>query len=490
MKVLFLPNSTIPVKVCNHRYGAKATVSQNTDLYLPPSAVAAEMIGFKHNICPTYFLNAIASNNISGVVASSRCAFGMYFLTAYWFNGSSVTGIPDYSATAWTSAGVNVFQGAVLGASKPARYPNHGQEMYDISGGVYGYDYNTNTVGTNNLQEAKLLSDFLSNQFEDQVGKRPSTISYQNGELGVAPFLVNKYLLGRNSDSTPPVGDGRTAYGYDKKNATYLGYPNVAFDKADRICQASTTRFWDNGKNLAHAIDQVSKTIVNGGWYNDFIHFHSAYNLGTFNTVEDLYASINATIGAEFVWRSGMDEAAEYMFLREGIEKTVANEKNGKVYCFLHVSDLLANNYDKITTNISVEVDLSTSALAGKFIQSNAGQIRSLSVDKYVIDFRLNDLKEGVYSFVLSEAIEGNDYLDFSLPIISTSLNGDVLTVTTDKPTRAVLFSKVDATAYNYQATQRSNDLATTHSFDITGLSAVCVGAITETKQSALITLQ
>lgn len=485
MKVQFIPESNFPARVCSHRYGALATISQCTDLYSTPSSYAAEMIGFKHNISPTFFLRLTSENDIQDVVDTGRCGWGVYFLTAYWYSAGAMRGIPDYDATTWTSAGQSAFSNAVAGQPKPARFPNHGQELYDVSGGVYGYDYETETAGSNGLNEITGLADALSMSFFNQTGKTASVISYQNGEVGIAPFLIAKYLAGRNSDATSS-GNGRTAYGKDKAVNQYLGTPDVDLSKLDRISQASTTRFWDNGKNLVYCQSQIDATILNRGWYNDFIHYHSAFNAGTFDDVEEFYQMINEATANDFVWKCGYEEAMEYMWLRESIEIVVGNYKNGKARVYLRVSEVLEGMYNLISTPISVEIDLGETPLSGKDVKSNYGQILSLGADKYVIDVPLNKLRDGVFSFIVEEA-ESQDYLNFAIPEGSMSINENTVTVTTDLPTRAVLFTQDGEGIYDISISERDNVLSTTHVFDITGLDPTGVGIISKECQSNFI---
>lgn len=502
MRVSLLPPNNVPVKVCNHRFGALATVSHCTDQLLSPSRFSAELSAFKHNIGITSFIGSIhgESDGAKEMLETGRWGFGTYFPTAYWHNGTSVTVIPDYNATAWTAAGVSAFSGALLGATKTTRYPNHGQQMFDISGGIYGYDSVTEQPGTNELQEITKLAEFANNVFKSQTGKNASVMSYQNGEYGCAPFILDYFLAGRSSIYTAAsMGvDGRTTYGYDKYNEEYLGLPQISVTFEDRIKQAITTRYWDTwkpsgegGKAGAKAFcaAQLNKTILNGGWYTDFIHYHQAYSDGTFDSVDDFFGFLNDTIGSNFVWRGGFEEAMEYMFLRESIETTVGYEKDGKVTVFMQVSDLLAGKYDKIQTPISIEVDLSSTSLSGKSIKCRSGTIRSIGGDLYIIETRLMNLIDGIYSFIIEES-DTADYIDLSLPSATSDVTSNVLNITSSMPTKCVLFRQTGIHDFDCEVLFRSNDLSLTHEFEITGISDnLYAGVITEYKQSTLISI-
>lgn len=480
-----MPKASIPISICNHRFGAKATLTQETDRYMIATAITMEMIGFKHNITPTFFLTGSDSASlINDVVPTKRCGWGIYYSTSNWYYDSGVRQIPDFTKNVWTSLGANAFKNAVEGQSKPLNYPNHGQQLYDISDGVFGYDYNTNSVGTNQLNEVYGTATDAISKFVNQVGVLPSVISYATGLDFIGDFLTDYFIAGRNSQYTmPTAGDGRTAYGYDKNTNQYLGYPNIPFSRKDRISQPCTTRFGTFAGYSAFVTDQITKTINNGGWYNDFVHYSTA----DMNEMNLFYELIDSVIGSNFVWRCGYDEAMEYLFLKEGIQRIVAISKEDYVQCFLYVNESLNVCYPKINTNISFEINLASTFLSGKFIKTNAGKIKSLGNNKYIIDVKLENLSDGIYSVKLSEADSDIEYLNFNLPVATKTISGNILTIDTDIPTRAVLFNQIDSTPFNYRAFQRKNDLNLNHSFEITGLTNVKIGLITEVSQSILV---
>lgn len=487
MKALFLPTGSVPAKVCAHRLGAVATVSSCTDTFAPSTSTAAELIGFKHNIPPTYFLNLVEDNDpIGGALTSGRCGWGVYFQTTHWFRNGVVAPIPDFFSTSWSAAGQAAFPGVTAGQPKPNLYPNHGQELYDVSGGVYGYD-SVLGAGSNNLAELNGLVDFQINKFQEKVGKSPSVLSYRSGLTHIAPFLIGRFIAGRNSDSTAPSGNGRTAYGFDIEEAEYLGTPSVSLSFADRIAQASTTRYWDNGQSLTHVEAQVLAAIASKGWYNDFIHYHAAS--ANFSVVEAFFQKVNETIGSTFVWRAGYDEAMEYMFLRESVEYVIGRENGDNVQFFIKVSPLLTGLYECINTPISVEVDLTGTSLAGLDVRCSNGRVRKISTNVYIVETLLRNLDDGAFSFTLSSTTIP-EYVSLAVPAITASVSAGILTVTSDLPTRKVLFREAGSGIYTSVVADRSSTFATTHTFDVSALSGnLRVGAITQFNQSSLISI-
>lgn len=481
MKVLFLPDKDVSINLCSHRYGAVASVSTCTDQYIAESGIPAELLAFKYNITPTFFVNLNDNVGYDGLLDYARCQFGIYYFTSVWYVNGSVREIPDYSEEHWTENGAQYFN-VTVGEAKPFRYPNHGQQIYDLTNGEYGYDFNTNTAGRHNMSEVTGVTEYLQNKFLNKFKHKCSAISYQNGRDECHFWLVDKFLFGRNSEATAPDGDGRTAFGYN--NDGFLGYPDVVFSKVDRISQASTTRCWDKGKDLQHVRQQIAKTKLNHGWYNDFTHYHPLYTVNDLSYLESFFSVLDTE--SSDCWRCGINEAAEYFFLRESIKAVSTKIDGNTIKCYLYISDFLEGNYDKIHTGVSFEVDLANTFLSGKDIKTDVGAIVSKGNDKYVIDVLLNNIDEGVVVITIEES-DAPDYMDFSKPQANYSINGNTLAVTSNKETQAVLFSKTGSGTYDYTVNDRDPIFRTEHSFDISGLTGVSVGLLTGERQSILI---
>lgn len=98
------------------------------------------------------------------------------------------------------------------------------------------------------------------------------------------------------------------------------------------------------------------------------------------------------------------------------------------------------------------------------------------------------NFKDGFSTVRLREILEPN-YLDFALPIIKSSSYSDgILTLTTDKTTKAVLFSTpINSRLYEAEIAGRSNDMSAVHNFEVIDTNKdYYVGLITKEKQSIL----
>ena len=511
-------------KICDYRYGAVSAISQCTDQAIATSRYAAELYGFKHNVGLTIFDNpepftSYLTDRIE-CETSGRINFGIYHRTDRWrdlsYGGSDLNlkypQIPDYYYTSWTSAGVAVFSGAVLGASKITRTPNHGQELYDISDGFYGYDESTETFGTTNLLELYDLMDQELDYFEGVFSRRFSSFSFRNGQEGGAIEMIPKILAGRNSSSLHEDVETSTAPTYcgtSKYSGDSLGYPaSTSFNRNNWINRSSSTRWWDlwhwfgYSENVATTIfeDELNKSILNKGWMNDFVHWHSCYDAGDNAALGRFYTIIDDTIDTNFVWRAGYGEIAEYSFFRDVIKNIRTSDKINTISLILEIEDHFDGTFtngisntldlDAINTPISIEINLANTSLANKNIKSDdVVGIRSMGSDRYIVDIAFSATTE--YEVLIEEELGTSDYYDFSLPEIrSATLASEVLTVVTDMSTKcAVFIANRNAAIETSTLLSRSNTLGTEHDITLTSKNQakdIYIGVITKEKQSIL----
>ncbi len=521
-------SSAQEVYPCDHRYGAIASWSQCTDVLVPDSRYKGELYGFKYNLALTVFDSPFSVSTRTDkyqCAQTGRMNWGVYFQTDRWakpddyaypsgyryYDTSSYPLIPDYYLTEWTEVGKHYYPKVVVGEKKDFRYPNHGQQLYDISDGKYGYDYVSGKEG-----EVDILSGIVNLHREwvkNIAGHYPSCVSYRQGELGAKYGMKKWFLAGRNSNFGIK-GRSITAYGYSVLSQKYLGYPdNYNMTHNTTICQASSTRWWDSWNDrigtppyasraevTSYARTIIQNTIDNGGWYNDFTHWH-------YTTEDDLgvfFKSQRETIESQNVYSGSYGEIMQHYFLRSSV-KRIDTSWIGSA-CTIEVTP--NDSLDELplfafSIPLSVQVDLSGTSLSGKDISSpESPGIRKLGYDLYAVDIPFDQISG--FQAVTLELTEQPQYFDLTRPKIKRISSKDkVMVVQTDKPTRLALFwCEANAPEYTAQILYRSNTLDVEHSIDFSNQSVltyggprtwndieqgdIYVGAITKTKQSVL----
>lgn len=522
MIVKFFPKNEINVNICNYKYNAVAAVTQNTDRIRDNKFQIPELMLFKHNIQGTSFLNRYGILNgdnainypetLIKIMTTGRISFGIYFRTDTWKNPT--TGlfelIPDYYNIEWTSQGVAAFTNAVLGAVKPKYYPNHGQDMFNISNGDYGYNFLTEISGLSLLSEINEHIEDQIDYFYSFLNKKLTSFSYANGANDGARLLIPYFFGGRNSERSNS-GDSLTAYGISRINGETLGLP-ITYDlsRENRINRNSSTRafgsvldgtFPDYTSSISYAKTQVQNAIDNKGWFTDFFHWDDAIDYNMKDFYDPFFGGINNQIGSNFVWRCGYAEANEYLFFRDTIKRVASFEKSGEINVIWELIDVFKNtdtnginnkiDISKLNTSISFKINISETSLSGKDIEVlNAESIIKESVDNFIITYPCFPTDENFGFFVIKTTLNPA-YSDFGKPsILSATVNGELLTVNTDKPCNIVVWStsrggdvldSIEVVRSSNMSTQNILSLSTTEQN-----RDVYIGIITEEKQSIL----
>lgn len=500
--------SALMLTVADHLYGAQASVTQCTDT-LASVRAAGELCGFKFNVALTAFVSRYDGrlDDVTNIHGTGRIKAGCYIPTDRWKNPNTgnIEIIPDYVATAWTAAGAAVFP-VTIGAAKVTRYPNHGQELYELTSGTLGWDHNTGTPGANGGAEWYAVMDEIDSYFQTFLGIKPSTGSYRNGQTGSKFLNMRRFLAGRNSDLnyTSFEGQAYTSYGRSKATSQLLGRPQLDNNRGARISSFCSSRTQDTtsgaldmgtqtqAKNFLAA--QVAQAILDGGYYMDFNHWHNA-------TAAFMHDNIISTIGNAVaganVANLSYSEMMEYLFLRDMVTSvqatgasnitvsvTLADPYKGQTIGGIDTAIL----YDRIRVPISIKINTTGTALEGKELQTTNGTVCKLSANEFVLNIPFGGA-EGTVSTTISETVSPN-YLSLAKPAISSyTKDSSTLTVNTSLPTKAVLFTvAAGGIDYNSAIHARSNSLGAQHTFNISAVSAtdLRVGLVTAAGQSIL----
>jgi hypothetical protein len=293
------------------------------------------------------------------------------------------------------------------------------------------------------------------------------------------------------------------AYGYagNNGNIKYFG-----LSRQEMMIQASTCRGWDavnagqiinQTAALNYSASEIDRAIVAGGIYSEFMHWHSLYRAGDTAFFEPFMQMVNTAINGRDVWRAGNNEVNEYYVIANSIERIGSYMARGKAYIAVQFKDLfidsdtngISNAIDptRMTTPISIRIDLNGTSLAGKNIYSRQAQtVRNLGSNLWNINVSpINIFKNGAMLFEVEEALYTDQLYDFSSPNLSISGS----TVTSDKKAKFVIWRKaVDAENKVIEAVHRTNDFSgsLTYPFDKADY-IYYVGGVTRSRVSSLI---
>ena len=121
--------------------------------------------------------------------------------------------------------------------------------------------------------------------FQNVVGRKPIAMSYRNGVDNFKDYVLPYYLCARNS-----VPSGNTIYNtFPTDYGIGYGNPNDEPYSITRYkSKASSMRWYDaaieQGDNFTEQLiivaQKIDETMLNGGWLNNFTHWHNYWQQG------------------------------------------------------------------------------------------------------------------------------------------------------------------------------------------------------------------
>jgi hypothetical protein len=223
--------------------------------------------------------------------------------------------------------------------------------------------------------------------FREQLNKKPVALSYSYGNDSFKNY-VTQLLGARNSN-----------YYYETDYGVGKGTPNTQPYSFSRFCsKAGTTRWYDYARSHDNDFEgsleivsaKIDETLQNGGWMNNFTHWHNYWQQGNEEWAEaylDLLAEKNSNGQIYF---AGYGEAVAYLVYRSMITKAVMYSPNAKrdkqLIIRLETDNSVLNvDTDLLQVPISVKFSLQGTPLAGSFIHSSRNLI-SLGNDTYIVE--------------------------------------------------------------------------------------------------------
>ncbi|WP_135377947.1 hypothetical protein [Staphylococcus petrasii] len=302
------------------------------------------------------------------------------------------------------------------------------------------------------------------------LGKKPSYWSYAYGQRDHDDFVLSNGLVSRLSS------DKEINYDFSDR----LGHPNSSLFNYNIRDNDMTVALNNSTTNLQKAID-------NKGWFNDFSHWHWAEFYGDKNQWSQFMARQKALLSNINYVSLGASEAVEYMWLRKQFKRGGLYESGDDLVLLCETINAEQLPYQAIDTTLSVKVDTTGTILEGKDIIGPA-QIIKIDTNQYIVQVPYK--KMSGFSTIRLKATDSPNYVTRDLPKLnSVSLNGTLLNVETNIPTKLAVFSTYkDAELYTASVVGRRNVFSKTRSIDIgdTTNKDIYVGVISETKQSIL----
>lgn len=302
------------------------------------------------------------------------------------------------------------------------------------------------------------------------LGKKPSYWSYAYGQRDHDDFVLNNGLVSRLSSD---------------KESTY--------DFSDRLAHPNSSLFNYNVRDndmivaLNNSETNLQKAIDNKGWFNDFSHWHWAEFYGDKNQWSQFMERQKSLLSNVNYVSLGASEAVEYMWLRKQFKRGGLYESGNDLVLLCETINAEQLPYQAIDTTLSVKVDTTATILEGKDV-TGPTQIIKTGINQYIVQVPYQKLSG--FSTIKLKATDSPNYVTRDLPQLKrATLNGTLLNVETDIPTKLAIFSTYkDSELYTAIVLGRRNVFNRMHSIDIGDVTNkdVYVGAISETKQSIL----
>lgn len=249
------------------------------------------------------------------------------------------------------------------------------------------YDKITNFISPTEQEFVTSYNTELLPVFMDNFGKKPVALSYSYGQNGFKNIVCPLYLGARNSER-----NGGTDYGVGYGSPSNEPYSTTRYCNKD-----GSMRWYDAAKadnnNFAGQLDVVSErideTLINGGWINNFTHWHNYWEDGNEEWAEtylDLLANKNAN---NEIYFAGYGEAVAYLVYRQMITKVAmyspVQNPSTQIVIRLEARNTLGIDTDLLQVPISIKFSTTGTSLAGQTIKSNCNLI-NLGGSNYIVE--------------------------------------------------------------------------------------------------------
>ena len=223
--------------------------------------------------------------------------------------------------------------------------------------------------------------------FVNTFGRKPVALSYSYGVTGFNGVVCPLYLGGRNSSYN---GDTDYGVGYGSPNNKPYSFSNFR-------SKVGTTRWYDYAKtqgndfsgSLAQVSAKIDETLLNGGWLNNFTHWHNYWQDGNEQCAETYLDLLQTKNANGQIYFAGYGEALAYLVYRQLITRAVMyspiHNQTTQLIIRLQVDNTLGIDTDLLQVPISVKFSTVGTPLAGKTITSDRNLV-SLGGGDYIVE--------------------------------------------------------------------------------------------------------
>lgn len=243
------------------------------------------------------------------------------------------------------------------------------------------------TIITQDVYEQE--RDRLLARIEDYFEIRPIAMSYNSGNTSYEDYIFPDFLAGRNSGRT-----GGTPYGVGYGSPNNVPYSANVFKSKqstsrwydDVVASGST---WTFETRLQQLAADVATTKQNGGWYNNFTHWHNVISAGNLEPYKDYIDLLTTLNSANDIYFAGYGEAVAYLVYRQLITRAVMYSPTARpttqLFIRLEAQNTLGVNEQLLQVPISVKFSTVGTPLEGKTLTSDCNII-SLGGGDYIIE--------------------------------------------------------------------------------------------------------
>ena len=242
---------------------------------------------------------------------------------------------------------------------------------------------------------------YILPNFLQATGKKPIALSASYGNTTFSDY-VTQFLAFKNSvpQSAGTYAEYPTNYGIGNGNPN-----NIPYNFANYHPIRNTTRWFDNAisqgaeqdssvftRVLSEVADEIDATMINGGWFNNFTHWHWVYNPGTYDyrSIYEGYFDMLAQKNADNeIYFAGYGEAVAYMVYREMISRAVmyspVGYENSRLVIRLEAKNVFNIDTDLLQIPISIKFSTTGTPLEGQTIRCEQNLI-SLGNNQYIVE--------------------------------------------------------------------------------------------------------